>query len=142
MKSVFTTFNIRCVQGAAYLHNSSFGSHGHIRSSSCLVDSRWQIKLTSFGLHFLKQEDRGRQEMGEYQTYTKQLWTAPELLRMPEYLRPPFGTKSGDVFSFSIVLQEILYRASPYFIETLSPKGRNTTMNLIIDLYNLTRVIC
>ena len=136
---VIITFISHCIQGAAYLHSSSLGSHGHISSSSCLVDSRWQIKLTSFGLHFLKQGDRGRREMGECQ-YTKQLWTAPELLRMPEYLIPPYGTKSGDVFSFAIVLQEILYRASPYFIETHSPKGRNTTINLIPDLCHLTRV--
>ena len=127
------------IQGAAYLHTSALGSHGHIRSSSCLVDSRWQIKLTSFGLHFLKREDRGLQEIGEYQKYKKQLWTAPELLRMPEHLRPDCGTKEGDVFSFAIVLQEILYRAMPYFIETLTPKGGILLMGVITDL---TKYIC
>ena len=113
------------IQGAAYLHSSSFGSHGHIRSSSCLVDSRWQIKLTSFGLNFLKREDQRLQHMGEYEKYKKELWTAPELLRMPECVRPAQGTKAGDVFSFAIILQETLYRAMPYFLETLTSKGKN-----------------
>ena len=124
------------MQGAAYIHSSPLGSHGHIRSSSCLVDSRWQIKLTSFGLHFLKREDRGLQEIGEYQKYKKQLWTAPELLRMPEHLRPDCGTKAGDVFSFAIVLQEILYRSMPYFMETLTPEGGNL-MAMIVDAFYL-----
>ena len=51
-----------------------------------------------------------------------QLWTAPELLRMGDQ-RPYNGTQRGDVFSFGIIMQEILYRALPYFIELLSPRG-------------------
>ena len=87
------------------------------------MNSRWQIKLTSVGLQFIKQEDRGIQAIGEYKIYKKQLWTAPELLRMPAHLRPASGTRAGDVFSFAIVMQEILYRAMPYFMENLTPEG-------------------
>ena len=36
------------------------------------------------------------------------LWTAPELLANPCY--SPKGTKEGDVYSFSIILHEIIYR--------------------------------
>ncbi len=50
-----------------------------------------------------------------------QLWTAPELLRMEE--PSPYGTQQGDVYSLGIILQEIVYRALPYFIDTMSPKG-------------------
>ena len=107
----------------AYIHQSTLGYHGHLRSSCCVVDSRWQIKLTSLGLHFLTMQDRSKKDMAEYQKYRKLLWTAPELLRLQEYERPASGTKAGDVYSFAILIQEILHRAVPYFNETLTPKG-------------------
>jgi len=44
----------------------------------------------------------------EYQFYRDQLWTAPELLRMKT--RAVNGTQRADVYSFAIVLQEIIYR--------------------------------
>ena len=61
--------------------------------------------------------------MGENEKYRKLLWTAPELLRLPEHDRPQSGTKPGDVYSFAILMQEILYRAAPYFAEALASKG-------------------
>jgi len=59
--------------------------------------------------------------VGEYEFYRDQLWTAPELLRMTT--RPINGTQKADVYSFAIILQEIMFRAEPYFIYTQSPKG-------------------
>ena len=51
------------------------------------------------------------------------LWTAPELLRMES---PPYqGTQKGDVYTFAIILQELLYRALPYFLVKHAPKGEN-----------------
>ena len=108
----------------AYLHDSALGSHGHLSSSNCLVDSRWQVKISSIGLHFLKSKDHGLQDIGEYQKYRQLLWTAPELLCIPENSRPTQGTKKGDVYSFAIILQELLYRAMPYFMDAVTPKGR------------------
>ena len=64
--------------------------------------------------------------MGEYQEYKKLLWTAPELLRMPR--RPFYGTQKGDIFSYGILLQEIIYRAMPYFLDLLTPKGMIVTI--------------
>lgn len=37
-----------------YLHDSPLKSHGKLKSSNCLVDSRWVVKITDFGLHELK----------------------------------------------------------------------------------------
>ena len=111
-------------QGLQYIHGTPLHSHGHLRSSSCLIDSRWQIKLTSFGLQFFKYGEHAP-DSSNYQSYKKLLWTAPELLRMPEMQRPPHGTKAGDIYSFGIILQEILYRALPFFMDLLSPKGKH-----------------
>lgn len=41
------------------------------------------------------------------------LWTAPEILRlMPD--RPPLGTQKGDVYSFGIIIQELITESKPY----------------------------
>ena len=60
--------------------------------------------------------------MDEFQFYRDQLWTAPELLRMTT--RPINGTQKADVYSFAIILQEIMFRAEPYFIGMESPTGK------------------
>ena len=39
-----------CLQGMAYMHNTDMKSHGNLKSSNCLVDSRWVLKITDYGL--------------------------------------------------------------------------------------------
>ena len=55
------------------------------------------------------------------------LWTAPELLR--ELDRPVYGTQKGDVYSYGIILQEIVVKDGPYALNEpmLEPKGMFTT---------------
>ncbi len=52
-------------------------------------------------------------------------WTAPEILL--DVNHPRNGSPKGDVYSFAIILQEIIYRCGPY--ETtgsllMVPKGK------------------
>ena len=50
------------------------------------------------------------------------MWTAPEFLRVPD---PPLkGTQQGDVYSFAIIIQEILCRDKPFCAEELAPGGK------------------
>ena len=44
-------------QGMAFIHESEFGYHGNLKSSKCLVDSRWVLKIADFGLHPLTMPD-------------------------------------------------------------------------------------
>ena len=41
-------------QGMIYLHDSPLVSHGNLKSSNCLVDCRWTIKICDYGLCELK----------------------------------------------------------------------------------------
>ncbi len=36
-----------------YLHNTSIESHGRLKSSNVVIDSRWCCKITDYGLHSL-----------------------------------------------------------------------------------------
>jgi len=36
--------------------------------------------------------------------------------------RPISGTQKADVYSFAIILQEIMFRAAPYFLDVDAPE--------------------
>jgi len=40
-------------QGLEYLHRSPLKCHGRLKSTNCLVDSRWVVKLSDWGLSSL-----------------------------------------------------------------------------------------
>uniref|UniRef100_A0A8C1QTV6 Guanylate cyclase n=1 Tax=Cyprinus carpio TaxID=7962 RepID=A0A8C1QTV6_CYPCA len=107
------------VKGMNYLHNSYIGSHGNLKSSNCVVDSRFVLKIADYGLASFRlcceNED-------SHALYAKKLWTAPELLIYDRH--PHQGTQKGDVYSFGIILQEIALRNGPFYVEgmDLSPK--------------------
>lgn len=42
------------VQGMYFLHSTDIKSHGNLKSSNCVVDSRFVLKITDFGLHRLR----------------------------------------------------------------------------------------
>ncbi|KAH0617284.1 hypothetical protein JD844_015319 [Phrynosoma platyrhinos] len=43
------------VKGMAFLHNSIIGYHGSLKSSNCVVDSRFVLKITDYGLASFRQ---------------------------------------------------------------------------------------
>ncbi|XP_014674216.1 PREDICTED: guanylate cyclase 32E-like [Priapulus caudatus] len=98
------------IKGMMYLHDSEIISHGNLKSSNCVIDSRWVLQVKDFGLHEFR---AGAEELVDQDTYyRRQLWRAPELLRMSH--PPARGTQRGDVYSFCIILYEIMGREGPF----------------------------
>ena len=42
------------IKGMAFLHGSEMHVHGNLKSSNCVVDSRFVLKITDFGLSSLR----------------------------------------------------------------------------------------
>nr|XP_022346077.1 atrial natriuretic peptide receptor 2-like [Crassostrea virginica] len=111
------SFALDLARGMEFLHKSSLKSHGNLKSSNCVIDSRWVLKLTDYGAITTHPEEP-TQEIGEHEFYTGLFWTSPELLRLQKI--PRKGTQKGDVYSFGIILQEIFLRTTPYYFNVVS----------------------
>uniref|UniRef100_UPI00358FCB63 retinal guanylyl cyclase 2 n=1 Tax=Myxine glutinosa TaxID=7769 RepID=UPI00358FCB63 len=102
------------IKGMKYLHHREL-VHGRLKSRNCVVDGRFVLKIT----------DHGCNELMDVQRLTwdepiaeELLWTAPELLRDTELCR--LGTLRADVFSFAIIMQELIIRGRPYCMVDLT----------------------
>ncbi|TNN72478.1 Retinal guanylyl cyclase 2 [Liparis tanakae] len=104
------------IRGMKYLHNRNI-IHGRLKSRNCVVDGRFVLKVTDYGFNgiLIAQGIDTDDEKPE-----NLLWTAPELLRSSSLRRR--GTFSGDVYSFSIIGQEVISRSAPYCMLDMPPK--------------------
>ncbi|KAG8041150.1 hypothetical protein G9C98_002138 [Cotesia typhae] len=106
--------------GMLYIHESSvLVCHGNLKSSNCVVTSRWVLQVSDFGLHDMRHCAES-ESIGEHQYNRNLFWKAPELLRDPN--APIRGTQEGDIYSFAIILFEIVGRKGPFGGVSLEPK--------------------
>lgn len=103
-------------EGMSFIHMSPLNMHGNLRSTNCLIDGRFTVKLSGFGLNEFAQQIERREDYNP----RKLFWKAPEHLRD----RDPYTARSakGDVYSFAIILQEIITRSEPF--ESMERLGR------------------
>eukprot|EP01128_Nolandella_sp_AFSM9_P003185 TRINITY_DN1371_c0_g1_i2.p1 TRINITY_DN1371_c0_g1~~TRINITY_DN1371_c0_g1_i2.p1 ORF type:complete len:1233 (-),score=220.28 TRINITY_DN1371_c0_g1_i2:114-3776(-) len=96
-------FVIQIARGMDYLHAQGL-IHRDLKSDNVLVDSQWTLKVADFGLSkFIKDENE--------HTLTAvgtPFWAAPEILRSDKY------SLKADVYSFAMVIWEIVAREKPY----------------------------
>ncbi|KAL1023443.1 hypothetical protein UPYG_G00040910 [Umbra pygmaea] len=96
---------IDLIKGMKYLHMHGL-SHGRLKSPNCLVDGRFVLKVSDYGYTTILHS----QNLSPREEPEDLLWTAPELLRKPQR----GGSFAGDVYSFAIIIQEVILRSAPY----------------------------
>ncbi|XP_052869354.1 atrial natriuretic peptide receptor 1 [Anopheles cruzii] len=116
-------------KGMAFLHSTDLHTHGALKSSNCVVDSRFVLKVTDFGLHQLRRNCGEDSDIESYAYWKKLLWTAPELLRDPRY--PTASSQKGDVYSFGIIIQEIVSRQGPFYLGSDDDKSPKDIIKLV-----------
>lgn len=107
--------------GMAFLHSRNI-HHGHLRSSCCLIDAKWTVKISDWEYSKLLQNKEtsidpalsthDEDGVADEQTLAfLKFWSAPEILNAKGYIQP---TAISDVYSYAMLLQEIFTREDPF----------------------------
>ena len=57
------------LKGMVYLHKTDLHCHGNLKSSNCVVTSRWVLQITDYGLHELRIADEKENCSGDHEYY-------------------------------------------------------------------------
>ncbi|XP_055341864.1 atrial natriuretic peptide receptor 2-like [Paramacrobiotus metropolitanus] len=100
-----------------YLQKTAVGCHSRLTSQCCHIERRFSIRLSDYGLpSFFDHNTLESWIAKRNPKYSEaQLWQAPEQLQAEIDQNDQF--KKGvalDVYSFGIILQEVLLRSAPY----------------------------
>uniref|UniRef100_A0A8C1XXF9 Guanylate cyclase n=1 Tax=Cyprinus carpio TaxID=7962 RepID=A0A8C1XXF9_CYPCA len=104
------------IRAMKYLHNRGI-IHGRLKSRNCVVDGRFVLKVTDYGLNEIISSQNIILEDTKPED---QFWTAPEILRNPKLKKK--GTYPADVYSFAIIMQEVISRCAPFCMLDMPPE--------------------
>ncbi|KAK3610400.1 hypothetical protein CHS0354_008688 [Potamilus streckersoni] len=107
---------IDILKGMRYLHQKQI-AHGFLRGSTCLVDSKWTVKVAHWEECKILADQDYKCLPGVITDYqqdyfkAKELyWTAPEIIKFNT-----MPTLSSDLYSFAMVIQEVFSQENPYY---------------------------
>ncbi|KAM3185689.1 hypothetical protein ACTXT7_005859 [Hymenolepis weldensis] len=115
------------IRGMSHLHKSVIAAHGYLNSETCVVDNRWVLKITNYGL----QKIYAFYNCFPTRSPCEKLYLAPELLRDPRAAQA--GNQPGDVFAAAIVMYEIFARSpGPFGVDADDPEAVEAMLNRLL----------
>ncbi|XP_064598848.1 atrial natriuretic peptide receptor 2-like [Liolophura sinensis] len=114
---------LKVARGMSYLHSIGI-LHGYLKAANCYIDEKWTLKISVWEKQTLTSMIQGSWlDVKEENAWTRAAyWHAPELLATQSGGKL---TKATDVYSFSVVLQEIFTCNDPYveLKDDMTPEG-------------------
>ena len=96
--------------------------HRDLKSLNLLLDSKWKLKVSDFGLTRLRERLEVEEDL--QMDHGRSIhWTAPEVLNESRGI----DLAAADVYSFGIIMWEVLTRQDPYASMQCAPDTRHTT---------------
>eukprot|EP01137_Pigoraptor_chileana_P024027 Opistho-2@91324 len=104
-----------------YLHQSELAFHGRLKSSNCIIDGRWVLKLTDFGMESVRSLERDTfiPDNLDNEILRSRIWMSPEILaqtiadakhtNLPDAMR-----RSGDIYAFGLLFIQMIDRDTPF----------------------------
>jgi serine/threonine protein kinase len=98
-------------KGMYFLHSSGI-VHRDLKSLNLLLDAKWNVKVSDFGLTRFKEQLRKNQQQNQEPKMVGASihWTAPEVLNEASNI----DYEAADMYSFGIILWEVQTRLDPY----------------------------
>jgi serine/threonine protein kinase len=100
----------QAAKGMHFLHSSGI-VHRDLKSLNLLLDNKWNVKVSDFGLtKFNADLHKHKRGSGAHGAMGSVHWMAPEVLSES----PDVDYVLADVYSFGVILWELLTRQEPY----------------------------
>ncbi|KAH9365008.1 hypothetical protein HPB48_010444 [Haemaphysalis longicornis] len=103
-----------------------------------LFCARGSLEIADFGLHEFRAAQTCVPQKVSENAFRGLLWRAPELLRMAS--PPARGTQKGDVYSFGIVLYEIIGRHGPWGQKAPPTHGKSCSLDFYCETQEYTTI--
>ncbi|XP_069126891.1 atrial natriuretic peptide receptor 1-like [Argopecten irradians] len=113
------SFSTDISRGMAYLHSHNM-VHGRLKAHNCVIDDRWTVKITDYGLpsyRINEFEDEEHEGEASLKASHYKVYNAPELksqMAASKDFTVNVTSYEGDVYAFGMILVEIATRNEAY----------------------------